>query len=1178
MSDIKSVIFFLLGTGFSLLLCTGLFIDGYGQSQQEKPILNFHQIQEGLRSNTITAINQDKDGYIWIGTNAGLHRYEGTTFHTYMESKKDSTSLLDDFILQIYKTHNGDLWIRTRKGISRYRRPTDSFSNFELPADTDIGFKPTNITEGKKDKLWLIGEGGLFYFDHETQKFYLKRKFETNNLTSIEAGYEHELWIATDNQGLIKFNTATNRIEQTYSHDPGDPHSIASNKINVLEKDLDGNLWIGTDDAGLDRMNMRDGEVVFSHYRYEPENPYSLGNDDIFNLYTDPTGKLWAGNENGGLHLYNPQMDAFYRYQHDHTNPQTLSSNSITAMFKDRAGRLWVGTGIKGLNIADPFANKFEHYTSSVARDHWLTNDVIRDFFETENGNIWIATDGGGLNYFDRKNQTFRAYRHHSNDPSSLTSDFLLDIDQDEKGNIWVGTWRGGINILTDKEQGKFISFKEMTGKDQYPIENVYDILFDSTNQYIWIGASQEGLYRYDTENQNLQLFETASGNPTSISSNLIQHLFEDSKGNLWISTLSGLNLLTSENKRQGIFKRFMYNENDTTGIPHEEIIQVYEDSKNSIWIVTRDGLAKYMEEKGRFEIYNESDGLPTNEIRSVIEDRNGHLWIGSLKGISRFDPDTKTFRNYDKSDGLQGNEFSRHTVHRLTSGELLFGGMAGFNLFDPNKIQDVPYKPPVYLSNFKLYNKSVHFNDPDSPLNQHISVTDTLILAHTDRVFTFEFVALNYTNPEQNEYAYKLEGFEANWNYVGNQQNATYTNLDPGEYTFRVKASNNDGIWNNKGVSLSLIINPPFWQTAWFYMFTALFVIGTVFAVYRARVRSIREHNKQLERQVADRTSELQDKNRDLKATLHELELTRSKLVEKARKAGMADVATGVIHNVGNILNSINVSVSIIDETLKDSRLENFKRANKMLADHLDDLEHFILSNPKGKKLLQYYLKVEKPLEKEHEGIKIQKERLQEKVNLIIEAIAAQQNFAKADVVKEKVDLRQICEDALILQSGSIERHDLVVKKDYKHIDQVEIEKMKVMHVLFNLIKNAKESLIESEVDERIIAIACWQDADYVYLSISDNGTGISMADQNKIFNYGYTTKDKGHGYGLHSCANYMKEMNGQISVDSKGPGEGAAFTIAFVRKSSLSNSSKQDNINYKLRFPEEVKSTHGD
>ncbi|MDX1642611.1 MAG: triple tyrosine motif-containing protein, partial [Balneolaceae bacterium] len=627
----------------------------------------------------------------------------------------------------------------------------------------------------------------------------------------------------------------------------------------------------------------------------------------------------------------------------------------------------------------------------------------------------------------------------------------------------------------------------------------------------------------------------------------LVITIFQDSNRNIWVATLEGLNLLRAENAEDGIFEQFLHVPEDSSTIAGNSIRQIFEDGNGNIWIATEGGLSRYIAETQTFENYYHSDGLPVDEIRSIIEDDNGILWIGTIKGLSRFNPDNNSFTNFDKSDGLQSNEFSRYSVHKTPDGELLFGGLSGFNLFHPDDIENNPHIPPVYLTDFKLFNRSVVPGDPNSPLENHISVTDTLTLSYDQDVITFDFIALNYTRPEYNQYAYMVEGFEEDWNYVGTQRNATYTNLDPGEYTFRVKASNNDGVWNEEGASLHLIITPPFWQTTWFYLLATLFIIGSVISVYRYRVRSIQERNRQLEQQVAERTEELREKNNDLESTLKELEETKDELVEKAHKAGMADIATGVLHNVGNVLTSVNTSASLIEDTVRQSKLKGLIQANNLLREKIDHIEEFITNDPKGKNLLEYYLKLEGPLQKEQEKMTTQAQRLINKIELIKEIIAAQQSYAGTGMNAESVSLTEVIENALSLQAGSIERHGLHIEKDFQSTEKVFAQRSKLIHVLVNILKNAKEAMNGMDPNDKQIVIKTWQDDENVFISISDTGSGIKEEHKSKIFTQGFTTKKNGHGFGLHSSANYMSEMGGNIKMNSNGDARGAEFILSL-------------------------------
>lgn len=1114
--------------------------------------MKFQHIHEGLISNQVSAIYQDHFGYMWIGTYSGLHRYDGIQFHIYSASA-DTNSISDNYIGVIHEDQYNDLWVGTGRGMVRYNRATDDFTRFDLPSglDTSSGESTlvNTIVEDNNNRLWVAASGkGLYYFDSKKQQFIQKEPLNNITINSITIDNENNLWAATIERGLARLNLDTDHITY-FQHDPNNSESLASNTISQVAIDSDGNLWVGTSNSGLDRMEIKNGQAVFHHYRNEEGNANSLGNNNIFTMYLDHTGKLWIGNENGGLHLYNKENDNFFRYDSYPDDPFSLSHNSIWSIFQDDQGRYWIGTAQAGLNIADENHSKFAHYFRNSESSNSLNNNIVRDFWVDGSNNIWIATDGGGLNFFDRSNGTFKAFQHDPSNPQSIGSDAVVSLNQDENGDLWVGTWSGGLNILTDKENGIFRSFKERINNYDYSIESVFGIQFDE--QFVWISSFNEGLLKYDKDTGELELFSSDPTDTSTLTTNFILTILEDSKNNIWIATLEGLNLLRAEHSDEGIFQRFTHSPEDSSTIAGNSIRQVYEDQNQNIWVATEGGLSRYIEEDGTFENYYQSDGLPVNEIRSIIEDDNGNFWVGTIKGLSRFNPETDTFTNFDKSDGLQSNEFSRYSVHKTPSGELLFGGLSGFNLFHPNDIENNPHIPPVYLTDFKLFNSPVDLQDPASPLDKHISVTDTLVLSHDQDVITFDFIALNYTRPEYNQYAYMVEGFEENWNYVGTQRNATYTNLDPGEYTFRVKASNNDGIWNEEGTSLTLIITPPFWQTAWFYILTAIFIGASIVGIYRQRVRTIREQNRQLEQQVAERTEELKKKNKDLEHTLEELESTKDELVEKAHKAGMADIATGVLHNVGNVLTSVNTSASLIEETARQSKLEGLIQANLLLRENIENIDDFIINNPKGKNLLKYYLKLEDPLKKERQKMLNQSERLNEKIKLINEIIAAQQNYAGTGIHAEQVLLDEVIENALSLQAGSIERHNLEIEKDLQASTPVFVQRSKLIHVLVNIIKNAKEAMEGLKPEEKKIVIKSWQEDGNIFLSIGDNGSGIKKEHIGKIFTQGFTTKKGGHGFGLHSSANYMKEMNGSINIQKNGRLNGATFILSLATDS---------------------------
>ncbi|MDZ7720679.1 MAG: two-component regulator propeller domain-containing protein [Balneolaceae bacterium] len=1120
------------------------------QSNSGKPEMQFQRIYEGLNSNRVADIFQDQMGYIWVGTYSGLHRYNGLEFKIYT-STTNSKSISDNFVGEIYEDDKNRLWIGTGNGIARYNKEKDNFIRFQLPTESQTSSGEGNvvntITQDSEGTLWVAGGGdGLYYFNKDQKKFLPLGITNQLGITAMVIDENDVIWLATAENGLARVDIETRQVE-FFTPDPSDPTSIASASLTEVILDAHGNLWVGTQRSGLERVITEDENISFKHYLHEPGNPNSLGNNNIFAMYVDRLDQLWVGNENGGLHLYNETEDNFYRYNSDPNTPGSLTHNSIWTIFQDRQMRYWIGMAQSGINISDKYNSKFTHYYNNSLSRYSLNNDIIRDIWGDDEDNLWIATDGGGLNYFNKGEGTFTHYMNDPDDPNSIGSNAVISLNEDENGNLWVGTWAGGLNILSNKEAGVFTTFNEMfdVDSDNYPIQSVFDFHFGE--EYIWVAAFQDGLVRYNRDTGNVQQFASIPTDTTTLSSNLIIQIYEDSFGNIWIGSLEGLSLLRSEEKdaRNPVFERLYSSEEDSLSIASNSIRHIIEDSNHNIWFATNNGLSKYVTEKDHFINYYESDGLPVNEIRSIVEDDSGNIWLGTIDGISKFDPLEETFTNFDKSDGLQINEFSRYSAHKTSEGELLFGGLAGFILFHPDKIENNPYEPPVYLTNLKLSNQPVDITDPESPLQKNISLADTLVLSYRENVITFDFVALNYTRPEYNQYAYLMEGFEDEWNYVGSQRNATYTNLDPGEYIFRVKASNNDGIWNEEGTSITLFITPPFWQTTWFYLLTALFIGASIFAIYRLRVRSIRERNRQLAQLVAERTEELKEKNQDLETTLEELETTKDELIEKAHKAGMADIATGVLHNVGNVLTSVNTSASLIEETARQSKLEGLIQANLLLRKNIDNIDEFIANNPKGKNLLRYYLKLEDPLKKERQKMIRQSERLNEKIELINEIIAAQQNYASTGIHAEQVLLDEIIDNAISLQAGSIERHNLDIVKDLQASNPVFIQRSKLIHVLINILKNAKEAMAGMDPEEKKIVIKTWQEDDRVYLSISDTGPGIKNEHLGKIFTQGFTTKKNGHGFGLHSSANYLNEMGGSIKVHQNGKDKGATFTL---------------------------------
>lgn len=1116
------------------------------QSTTDKPDFRFERIHEGLMSNRVSSIHQDYQGYIWVGTHNGLHLYDGISFRVYADVDGPE-SLLSDYINVIFEDSLNNLWIGTSAGLNRYCRDGDRFFSYRFYGDASQHTVLTGavdaIIETQDGSIWVAGgEDALYKLDSELNRLFLVRNFDPG-ISTITAGGENTIWIGNYGGEIFQYDVKNDLILKQFKNDPSQSNSIPANSISDLIVDRYGFVWAGTLGGGLVRIDISNDNDEIEIYSHRSGDQNSLGNNFIFNLYEDNDGRLWIGNENGGLHLYNREENNFYRYYNDPADLKSITDDSIWSVLQDREGRIWVGTGQTGINVSDPYSQKFLGLNLEIAGGI-IRSNVIRDILEDIEGNIWLATDGGGITKFNRQRRTVETYLSDPENRKSLSADAAIHLNQDNEGRLWVGTFRGGLDIMPDQSEGNFINFRDWSGNYDYVIQNVFTTHFDRLRNYLWIGSFEETLLKFDLENGNITPIELPDGNNAF---SYIIYLFEDSAHNIWVATLEGLAKIPVGDRSADSAIYFSFDPDIDTTIRSNNINHIAEDHSGTIWVGTTAGLSKYISENDSFVTYSRRDGLPSNDVRSIVEDDNGELWVGTNNGLSKFNPADETFINYYSVDGLQGNEFSRYAVKKLQSGELIFGGMNGVNLFHPDNVIDNPHIPPVYLTNFRLLNRPVQIGGEDSPLSKHISMTDSITLDHNQNIFTFEFIALNYSDTENNQYAYMMEGFESEWNYVGNQRNATYTNLDPGKYVFRVKASNNDGVWNEEGVSLHLTITPPFWQTSWFYLLMILLLTVSVVAIYRYRVRTIRMRNIQLSKQVTERTEELKKKNQTLKSTLKELEATKDQLVEQAHKAGMADIASGVLHNVGNILTSINTSAAMIEETATQSKVDGYVKANSLLKEHSNDLGNFIANDPRGRSLIDYYLRLEEPLTQERRHILQQTKRLVEKIKLVNDAIAAQQSFAGVGLMTEKLMLSEMAENALDLQSGSIERHGLNITKEYLAKDLVLVNRTKLIHILVNVFKNAKEAMSENGLNQKNLEIRTWQDEQNVYLSISDNGIGVHPDNINKIFSQGFTTKKTGHGFGLHSSANYMKEMGGSLKVSSEGIGSGATFILSF-------------------------------
>jgi signal transduction histidine kinase/ligand-binding sensor domain-containing protein/CheY-like chemotaxis protein len=830
---------------------------------------------------------------MWFATDEGLNKYDGYTFISYKHDTEHPKSIDDNLVRDVIEDHSGNIWAATTSGLNKFNRKEDTFSRYS-PTGKEIYIE--GILEDSQNRMWLGSNEGLFLFDVEKGTFHRysydekdDNSLSHNSIYQIVEGNGGDLWIATQD-GLNRFTPQTGRFIR-FRHDPDDSGSIGSNWIITVYKDSKGRIWAGTLGGGIALFDSEKNSFV--NFRHDPSNPNSVAHNDVLSLVEDNDGRLWIGTENGGISVFNYEKNKFVTYRHDAADNTTLSNNSVHSLYKDDLGNIWAGTWSGGVNFLPRFGNKFTHYKHNPSNSASLSHNIVTTITGDAHGNIWMGTDGGGLNLLDRKRKTFIHYLNNPRNQNTIKSDYIITTASVNADLLAVGYHRVGFDLL-NRKTGVITHLPEDTGDDEVA-------LLGSTSgtvvhKDLWLGTYYDfGLFHYDRERNQFARYQHNPQDENTISEGSIFSILEDRDGNVWIGM--GLNKgVDFFDRKNNKFTHYRHNPRDKYSISNNIVFSIVEDRSGNVWLGTDNGLNHFDKKTKRFTAYTEKDGLANNVIYGILEDSHGNLWLSSNKGISKFNPVTKICRNYDVSDGLQDNTFKQNAWYQTAQGEMFFGGINGFNLFHPDSIRDNPFVPPVWITNFQIFNKPVRIGK-NSPLSQHITQSKEITLSYDQSVFTFTFAALNYTHPEKNQYAYKLEGFDADWNYVGTRRTATYTNLDAGDYIFRAKASNDDGMWNEQGASLMIHILPPWWKTWWFQAICVLAFVSLGVAFYWLRVRAIKAQNKRLEELVDVRTKELRIANLEIKKTNEELVS-----MEKAKENMLAVMS----HEIRTPLNSM--------------------------------------------------------------------------------------------------------------------------------------------------------------------------------------------------------------------------------------------------------------------------------
>ena len=1042
---------------------------------------------------------------MWFATDGGLNKYDGYTFKIYKNQLNEATTIGNDFVLDLAEDREGSLWLGTASGLDNFDQQRDIFLHYRPGHDININ----DVLIDKKNNIWLGTTSGLYLFDKQNKSFtnYAYQPTHNNCLSNNHIYHLAEdnvgrIWIATKD-GLNCFNPITRQFV-VYKGSPASNNGLQTTWVRSVYKDHEGIIWIGTIGAGVARFDSATQQFV--QFKHDPLNSNSIAHNDVLSFAEDSYNNLWIGTENGGISVLNNDTKQFTTIANDADDPQSLSNNSVYALYKDDIGNMWAGTWANGACMLPVVGKKFNTYTQLPGNANSLSNPSVLSIMMDEKEDIWIGTDGGGLNRFNIKTKQFTHYMNEGFKNNPLQNNFIISVIKAGSNLLALGYHRGSIDIFNTitKKVIKHISIIDAVDKK---FELSANCLFMDRANNLWVGTWGGGVYMLNNEYKIVANYMHSATDNNSINSDFINCIMQDKEGALWFGTDEGLNKLNSLSRN---FIQYRHNLKDQTTISHNEINDIFEDKSGRLWIGSAGGLDLLDKQKAKLISFTKANGLPSNAVQAIEEDANGTLWLSTDNGIAAFNPTTKTSRNYSIDDGLQGPEFKNNCSFLSKDGLMFFGGNNGFNFFRPDSLRENPFVPPVYITDFQLFNKSQYPGNKDSVLSRTITETEQITLSYKQSVISFEFAALNFSYSDKNQYAYMLEGFDKDWIYAGTHRSATYTNLDAGGYTFKVKASNNDGVWNEKGTSIRLVVTPPFWKTWWFYLLAALAVAGMALLFVNYRIKTIHQQKIILQQQVKKQTALLVKFNIEETAARIEAEKLRAEADDANKKLTvsnqqMEQFAYVASHDLKEPLRTTTSFINLLQKKYKGQ-----------LDEEADKYIYFITNAAERMKVLIDDL-------------------------LQFSRIGSNKTLSKIDCNELlKVVLQDI--DVAVKETNStVKITALPVINGYA----TEL-KLLFQNLLVNALKFRKKELAAD------IMVAAEDKGSYWQFSVKDNGIGIAPEFKEKIFmifqRLHGMAEYEGSGIGLAHCHKIVGLHNGKIWVESE-PRTGSVFYFTIAK-----------------------------
>ncbi|GAO28240.1 sensor histidine kinase [Geofilum rubicundum JCM 15548] len=1061
---------------------------------------------------------QDQDGYIWIGTQDGLNRFDGQDVKAYKTFNGGSEmGLIGNQIDHLVVDHHNRIWISTPYGISVYN-PRKDF--FEVVASEQalkgLGSVYLNFMQVDDQGALVVGSSDFIYrFEEATQSFVPVIQSPFGFISSLLIDADNNWWLGHFEGGGvthypdIRDTTSYQRFVEAFQPEEAD--------FMVMDMTMaEGYIWMAIEESGLARLDTstKEIEIFFG----------GGGERFFFDLYTDRDNRLWTC-DYSGLKMYQSATEQFASYYHDPQVPHSLPNN-LNGVFQDQQGNIYTFHNGDGVHLST-MPRGFQTYNTSD-RFYWhTTNQNISSVHEDAKGQLWLGSFNGGLDVFLWEDQRMVHYPSRDNDtPESLGRGSVLSLYRDSRQQMWVGTHAGGLHLF-DEAAGKFQSWRKSFNKPSISHNDVRSISEDSLGN-LWLGLHGGGVDHFD---QTTGMFTNYNEKNAGLTSDWVHDVLIDSRGRLWAGTAYGLNHLDPGSTR---FDHYMAQFGREGALQGNQIICLFEDSQNRLWIGTNNGLYLYDDSSDSFVRYDSEAN--NNFIAAIEEDQNGFIWFSTMGGLYRLEVSTKHLFRFDEEDGLQGLGFNLRASYFNGKEILFFAGSKGVNSFNPEKLVFNEVPPVVRFSRFKLFNEPIVHYGEGSVLAGEINTVDEITLAYDQNFFTFDFIALNFINPERNQYACQMEGFDDDWVYLGKDRSASYTNLNPGRYTFRVKAANNDGVWNEEGISIDIRILPPWWFSIWFLTSFLVVLVLLVYGIFRLRTARLRRQKRLLLSQVSDQTARLRNSNKILKDRAEELDRVNQVLEERQR-----------------------LIVEQAEEL--ESQAENLQKSNQELVKHIktkDKLFSIIahdLRAPFNTIMGFSSLLTEISEEDDKEQVKSYARYVNDASLLVFNLLENLLYWARSQTneiqfVPGVFQLQEVIKDNVgLVRETAIKKEIRIDDRDCKNFEVFGDENM-MRTVLRNLIINA----VKFTPRGGVVTVTTKAHKDGVEVCVADTGTGMSETDIEKILHSGagYSQKgtdgEKGSGLGLVLCQEFIVRNGGHLHVTSK-LGEGSSFCFTIPR-----------------------------